>query len=137
MPCAVGLFGRAHQQEFDRTAEILTQLEPRRKDAGVISHQQVAIAQMTREFVETRMRDLAGSPLQHEQPGVVAARERLLGYQRLGQVIAQFTTSHFFCKRAEQVAARARTKISSPVSRDNRGSRFFDSDIIWVVWRAG
>src|SRR6266851_8272438 len=127
MPCAVGFFGRAHQQEFDRTACVLTQLEPRRKDTGVISHQQVAIAQMTREFVETRMRDLAGASLQHEEPGVVAARERLLGYQRLRQIVVQFTESHSLGRRAEPIAARAGIKISSLYHRDNRGGALFGS----------
>src|SRR5712692_10970209 len=118
MPCAVGLFGWAHQQEFDRTARILAQLEPRRKDAGVIGHQQVAIAQMTREFVEARMRDLSRSPLQHEQPGVVAAREGLLGYQRLGQIVVQFTKSHFFGLSRSRHAPES--KYHRLYHRDNR-----------------
>src|ERR1700676_3031491 len=49
---------------------------------------------MTREFVEARMLDFATLAIEHQQARLIAARERFLRDELIGQVVVEFVDFH-------------------------------------------
>ena len=96
-PRARGTFsraGRPHHQQLDAAARLLLREQPRRQHARVVEHDQVALAQMTHEFVEARMLDRLGFAIEHEQARLVAPSQRLLRDQFFRQIVVEFGKPH-------------------------------------------
>ena len=65
--------------------------------AGVIHHQAVARTQIFRQIVKMSVLQSAVLPVQHQQTGAVAALQRRLGDQFLGQVIVKIACFQVCC----------------------------------------
>ena len=122
-PCARGTFsrtGRPHHQQLDAAARLLLREQPRRQHARVVQHDQIALAQMTHEFVEARMIDRLGFAIEHEQARLVAASQRLLRNQFFGQFVVEFGKPHLRGKRSPRAKA---DRANSATPLDYTGKR--------------
>ena len=63
--------------------------QPRRDDAGVVDDDERAAGKLLREVAEAPVPRLAGRPVVHEEPGVVAPRQRALGDQLRREVVVE------------------------------------------------
>ena len=89
-PRARGTFsrtGRPHHQQLDSSARLLLREQARRQHARIVEYDQIALAQMTHEFVEARMIDRLAFAIEHEQTRLVAASQRLLRNQFFRQFV--------------------------------------------------
>ena len=82
--------GRADEKQLDLAAAFLAHQQAGREDPGIVEHQHVAGLQVAAQLVEARMLDRAGLAVDHLQPRLVAARQRLLRNQLGRQIVVEF-----------------------------------------------
>ena len=87
--------GRAHEEAFRRpaTGQALTD-EPRRKDARVVDHEQVAGPQQRRQVGELVMPHISARAVECEQPRGAPLYRGILGNQLVGQVEVEVGDVH-------------------------------------------
>ena len=81
--------GRLQQEDLGLAPGRPPHAQPRRDDAGVVDDDERAAGKLLREVAEAPVPRLAGRPVVHEEPGVVAPRQRALGDQLRGEVVVE------------------------------------------------
>src|ERR1700683_246919 len=94
LPRAWSLRHRTHEKNLDPSAGFFSRKHPRRHHSRVVEDEQVALFQMTREFIEPRMLEAPGFAIEDQQTSLIAARERFLRDQFGGQAIIEFVELH-------------------------------------------
>jgi hypothetical protein len=75
------------EKKLDRRAGILPLPDqPRRQNAGIVEHQQVARLEKIRKIIKMLMPDGSGFPVEAEHPAGISGIDRVLGNQLFGQV---------------------------------------------------
>ena len=82
------------QQDFDFAAAILCAAQARRKDFGIVEHQQIADIEKVAEFTKHAMNNLARGAAHHQQARASALPAGKGRDQRLGQLVIEFLEIH-------------------------------------------
>jgi hypothetical protein len=86
--------GEAPDQEHFRPAAAGAAAEqPGGEDPGTVEHDQISRREQLGQIAEDVMPERSVAPIQDQQAGGVALRERLLGDRRLGQLVVEFPDS--------------------------------------------
>ena len=100
---AVGLgLRQVVEQQFHFAAAVLAADKARRKDPGVVDHQDVVLIEGGGQLPEAGMAHLAPVPPEHQQPGGIPLAQRVLGHQlRRQEVIVILNPGHSqSCRRS-------------------------------------
>jgi hypothetical protein len=85
---------RLEEEHLRLPARLPPHADARGDDAGVVHDDERAVGKLRTEVAEAPVPDLAGGPVDHQQPGFVASLERSLGDQLGREVIVELRGSH-------------------------------------------